>query len=501
MTNRSLFPHLLREQANDPALKTNVAIADANTQLSYPELMDAVDLRAKQFAAVGFSRGQRIAFLYDREIDLIIGMLASLISGISFTVLSRREGVAEAGDKLAAAGFRALVVADSHGERGRAIANAAGIGAVAATDLESKTDESFALPNIEADDEAIIIFTSGSSGKPKAVRIGHGNVASNTAGVVSMTPIGVDDHLLHIMPLSHTNGILNQVLAPLCQGARITLLPRFEAEDFVRQMVALQPTIITGVPTIYQRLLAIDIPVAATTKLRMARCGSAPLAAETQKAIEKHLGVEVVVSYGQTETTCTNTSNPPGARRIGSVGRVLPGQDVAVLALDNDEVLAQGLTGEVAIRGPNIALGFVGGSPFDQSAWLRTGDSGHFDEAGYLFLTGRLKEIIIRGGENLSPVQIENLLLTQDGIQAACVCGVPDADLGEVPVAFLEMITGKAPDLGALNAAIADRLSPSHRLRDVYVVDTLPTNRVGKVDRKALEVEARSRCQQSQMSA
>lgn len=493
MTNPLLFTDALLARASQPDLATRVAIAAGGESLTYRELMHAVRQRAMQFAALKFSKGSRIAFLLDRDVQLVVGMLGALFSGVSFTVLSRRESEAEIAEKLRAASFTALISGDDHAERGERIARAASLRLLTTAQLMATTANDLELPKVTADDEAIIIFTSGSSGKPKAVRIGHGNIASNTTGLCAMTPLGVDDHLLHIMPLSHTNAILNQLIAPLSQGARVTLLARFEAEDFIARMTELQPTIVTGVPTIYQRLLPIELPEDAKARLRMARCGSAPLAMETQKAIEKHLGVEVIVSYGQTEATCTNTSNLPGARRIGSVGRALPGQDVAILALDADRVLAQGQTGEVAIRGPNIALGYVGGNQFDQKTWLRSGDCGHFDADGYLFLTGRLKEIIIRGGENLSPVQIENVMLTQDGISAACVCGAPDADLGEVPVAFVEVNGGEQPNLLALNVAIAERLSPAHRLREIFVLDKLPTNNVGKVDRKLLEKDARER--------
>lgn len=493
MTSPVLFSDAFYSRAADPQLASRVAVTAGDESLTYSNLMHAVRQRAQQFAALGMGKGSRIGFLLDRDLDLIVGMLGALVSGISFTVLSRRESETEVADKLKSAGFMALVVGDAHAEQGKRIANAAALRPLTTAQLMAADTKNVSSPNITADDEAIIIFTSGSSGKPKAVRISQGNIASNTAGLCAMTPLGMDDHLLHIMPLSHTNGILNQLIAPLAKGARVTVLPRFEAEDFIAKMVELQPTIITGVPTIYQRLLPLNIPAIATSKLRMARCGSAPLAAETQNAIEKHLGVEVVVSYGQTETTCTSTSNLPGARRIGSVGRTLPGQEVAILAVDSDRVLAQGQTGEVAIRGPNIAMGYVGADMLDKNAWLRTGDSGHFDEDGYLFLTGRLKEIIIRGGENLSPVQIENVMLTQSGISAACVCGAPDTDLGEVPVAYVEVKDASLPNLSELNVAIAERLSPAHRLRNIFVLDKLPTNHVGKVDRKLLEKDAKER--------
>ena len=493
MTVHGLFADAFRARAETPEQASRTALSADGEILSYAALHRAVLARAEQMAASGLKPGDRIALLQDRSAGLAIDVLAGIAAGLPITVLSRREAVPEAASKLAAADFCHLIVDMTHAGRGRDIARDAGLTLEIRADTGNDTPGAVpgAAYRAEPDDEALIIFTSGSSGLPKAVRISHGNIALNTAGLSHATPLGPDDHLLHVMPLSHTNGILNQLLAPLAQGARVTLLSRFAAEDFVSQMVQFQPTVITGVPTMYQRLLQADIPAEAVARLRMIRCGSAPLALETQKRIEAHFGVEVIVSYGQTETTCTNTANSPGARRLGSVGRVLPGQELAILAVDSDRPVTGGEAGEVSMRGKSVALGFAGQPPFQRDKWFRTGDCGYLDPDGYLFLTGRLKEIIIRGGENLSPGRIEEALLRHQSVGAACVCGLEDEDLGEVPVAFVELEGGSRIELDEANDVIVAALSPSHRLRDIFVVEKLPTNRVGKVDRKALSRMAR----------
>lgn len=490
MTDLPLFAGLLRQKAADPAMSDCPAISVGGQTLTYPELADAVTERAAKMLAAGLKPGVRVALLQDRTMDLILNLLGAILAGIPVTVLSRREAVAETADKLKDAGFAWLVAEDRHSDQARDIARTAGVRVLSNRTIQHGPVAETLLPSPKPGDEALIIFTSGSSGRPKAVRISQSNIASNTSGLHQITPLTRDDRLLHIMPLSHTNGVLNQIIAPLAQGAHVILLARFLAEDFVAEMERHQPTVITGVPTIYQRLLPLDLPAGATARLRMARCGSAPLAEETHGRVEEKLGCEVIVSYGQTEATCTSTSNMPGARKLGSVGRPLAGQEVVILSAESDRQLAKGQIGEVAIRGNNVALGFVGQAEFNQTKWVRTGDCGYFDADGYLFLTGRLKEIIIRGGENLSPGQIEGALLKVPGISAACVCGVEDPDLGEVPVAFVETETGDPVDLGAANAVVVAALSPSHRLKRIHVRDTLPTNHVGKVDRRRLAREA-----------
>lgn len=477
-----LFSHRFATQAATQPDWT--ALSAGGEEVAYGELARRVAGRARQLREAGLAPGARVALLQDRTMALCIDILACLAGRLSATVLSRREGVAEAAAKLKAARFALLVADAENTARGQEIAEAAGVAFERRGRGEAEVAPWDGTPP-EPGDEALIIFTSGSSGAPKAVRISQSNLACNTDGLAEMTPIGPEDHFLHVMPLSHTNGICNQLIFPVAMGARVSFLPRFAAEETLAAMTALRPTVLTGVPTMLQRFLTLAVPEEATRALRMLRCGSAQLPRETQERIEAHLRCEVLVSYGQTELTCTNTVNPPGARKPGSVGRALPGLEMAVLLPVGTEPLESGEVGEVCFRGPALALGYDGQPPFDREAWFRTGDTGYVDADGYLFLTGRLKEIIIRGGENLSPEKIEELLLDQPGIEAACVVPAPHADLGEVPFAFVETI-GEVPRLEILNATLAQRLSPTHRLEGISVVGRLPINRVGKVDRKEL---------------
>ena len=464
-----------------------VALAAQGLTIAYAPLRDRVLVQAAALRAAGLVPGDRVALLQDRSLDLCIDILACLHAGLPLTVLSRSEAPGAVIGKLTDTGVARLVCDAVNGAAAQALTDAGGPPVLRRGDLADDLPPHSGPPPGPGD-EALLIFTSGSSGRPKAVRLSHGNIAANTHGLSQVTPVGPQDHYLHMMPLSHTNGVLNQLLYPLMRGARVTLLPRFTPEAALGAMADLRPTVVTGVPTMFQRMLDHPVPPGATDRLRMLRCGSAPLAVETQDRIEAHLRCPVLVSYGQTEFTCTSTANPPQAPRRGSVGRALAGAEVAILSPDGDTPLPAGQRGEVAFRGPLSALGYVGQPPFDPDGWVRSGDLGYLDPDGYLFLTGRLKDIIIRGGENLAPTRIEDVLLASPGIRAACVVAAPHPDLGEVPFAFVEATEGMGT-LADLNARISDALGRSHCLAGFDVVARLPENHVGKIDRKRLAAD------------
>jgi acyl-CoA synthetase (AMP-forming)/AMP-acid ligase II len=285
------------------------------------------------------------------------------------------------------------------------------------------------------------------------------------------------------MPLYHTNALNNQLILPLLTGARIALHRRFVPEDFLDWLVAERPTYVTGSPTMYRRLLGLPVPSGATSSLRFVRGGAAPFSEDFQTDVERHLGVPLLVSWGLTEATCTSAMNPPGAQRKGTVGPPLPGQEVALLDFDEDVVLGPGARGEIGIRGPNVAPQFGPG-------WLRTGDIGTFDQDGYLSIVGRRKELILRGGENVFPGEVESVLLTHDGIAQCCVVGVPSQDYGEAPVACVVRDgAGSAPDSeirAQLLSLAARKLSRYAIPEQILLLDELPTIGVGKVDRRTI---------------
>ena len=218
----------------------------------------------------------------------------------------------------------------------------------------------------------------------------------------------------------------------------------------------------TGVPTIYARMLPHLTPGERFPSLRFLRCGSAPITPTLHQQIEEAFGVPLVVSYGLSEATCTSTMNPPDGRRIGTIGTVLAGQDVRLFDPVTNTEVAQGGEGEIRIGGPALMAGYLGSAEQPiVDGWLRTGDLGRFDEDGFLTITGRIKDVIIRGGENISPALIERHLATHPTVRDCCVVGAPDADLGEVPVAFV-VLEGRRGTRRARPEGVRERLARSH---------------------------------------
>jgi len=291
-----------------------------------------------------------------------------------------------------------------------------------------------------------------------------------------------------VMPLHHTNGINNQLVAPFFAGASVALIDRFRAEEVEAQIGEFEATYMTGVPTMYARVLPHLADRVRRASLRFLRCGSAPITTELHRQIEHAFGVPLVVSYGLSEATCTSTMNPPHARRVGTVGTVLREQRVALMRPGTLTEVAPLAEGEICISGPCLMKGYVGAGAEQpvQKGWLRTGDLGRFDADGYLSITGRIKDVIIRGGENLSPQLIEGVIAEHRGVRACCVVGGPHADLGEVPVAFVTLRAGARVDEGEVKALVAARLSRMYVPHSVRFVESLPETSVGKIDRKAL---------------
>jgi acyl-CoA synthetase (AMP-forming)/AMP-acid ligase II len=338
-------------------------------------------------------------------------------------------------------------------------------------------------------DLAMMLFTSGSTALPKGALLTHGNLLRHAAGIIERTRLTAADRLLHVMPLHHTNGVNNQLIAPFLAGATVVLAERFRAEDVEDQIADHRVTYLTGVPTMYSRMLPHLRNQARLRSLRFLRCGSAPITVRLHEEVEAAFGVPLIVSYGLSEATCTSAMNPIGARRVGTVGTVLPGQQIRIFTPGTGDEALPGAEGEIRMAGPCLMRGYAGKeseSPI-RDGWLHTGDLGCFDGDGYLTVTGRLKDVIVRGGENLSPRAIESVLERHPGVAACCVVGAPHPDLGETPVAFVVRSGAEPVDAAELTALVRRRLSRIHVPTAVRFRESLPVNAVGKVDRKALQ--------------
>ena len=510
--------HLLRERIAGHAAAGRIALLGRFRPVPYARLGERIDWIAKALADV--VHGEIVGLLGSRSPDTVAAFLGIMQAGGCPCFLEPHPRVETVRARLDAARARRVCLEGEHeslapalvraGLRVRRLSHlaaepparrAAGARRCTAGEPPATPEPAtrrppgaFGAPLTSAG-PAMVQLTSGSTGEAKGVVLTHGNLLCNARGVVARTGITPADRLLHLMPLHHTNGVNNQLIAPLLAGATVVLADRFRAEAVEDQTAEYGVTCLTGVPTMFSRMLPHLRDPGRHRSLRLLRCGSAPISESLHRRIEAAFGVPLVVSYGLSEATCTSTMNPPGARRIGSVGTVLAGQQVRLLRPGSAEAAPLGVEGEVCIAGETVMKGYVDGSTpgILRGGWLRTGDLGRFDADGYLFITGRLKDVIVRGGENLSPRAIESELERHPAVESCCVVGEPHADLGEVPVAFVQPRPGAAPDAGELDALVAARLSRAHVPARIRLVAALPENAVGKVDRAALARRIRGR--------
>lgn len=341
-----------------------------------------------------------------------------------------------------------------------------------------------------ADDVAAILYTSGTTGRSKGAMLTHGNLASNALALHEAWGFRPDDVLLHALPLFHTHGLFVAMNIMLLNGGTVILLPKFDAA----QIIALMPqaTVLMGVPTFYTRLLARDDFTAGTVRgMRLFVSGSAPLLADTFTAFEARTGQRILERYGMTET-CMNTSNPlDGERRAGTVGLPLPGVEVRVCDKDGG-VLPPGEIGVLEVRGPNVFKGYwrmpeKTASEFRDGGWFITGDNATVGADGYVTIVGRDKDLIISGGFNVYPKEVEQVLDDQPGVAESAVVGVPHPDFGEAVVAVVVAEPSAArPDADSLIASTAERLARYKMPKRIFFVDELPRNTMGKVQKAVL---------------
>jgi malonyl-CoA/methylmalonyl-CoA synthetase len=342
-------------------------------------------------------------------------------------------------------------------------------------------------PGPSTGDLAALLYSSGTTGRPKGARLSNANLVANALTLADAWGFSPGDRLLHALPLHHAHGLFVAVGTALVAGARIMLRPKFDAADIVAQLP--RCTVFMGVPTHYTRLLAEPgLTPQACAGVRLFVSGSAPLGAALHAQFAAATGHRILERYGMTETLML-TSNPlHGERRPGTVGRPLPGVDVRIG--DGSGVsLATGATGEVEVRGPSVTDGYwrqpaQSAAALTPDGWFRTGDLGQLSADGYLTIVGRSKDLVITGGLNVYPREVELVLDALPGIAESAVVGVPHPDFGEAVVAVVVPATEPAPSADALLAAARRQLAGYKTPKRVFFAPVLPRNALGKV-RKA----------------
>lgn len=479
-------PAQLATVASAEECKKRLALESSGERLTYGQLDERIARAGGLLRNAGVRSGDTVAIMCDTSTNLVATIFGAMRIGAVACPLELRLNEADLLDRLREANSKALVVDANHRRLTSALRDLSDLTLIDADDILDAPPA--AIANLSSEDEALILFSTGSTSRPKVIRLTHANLLSNARGVTLRTRVSSTDRLLHVMPLYHTNGINNQLLVPLLAGASVILKRRFIAEEFFTWVERHRPTYFTGVPTIYYRLLAQKPPKKGLDSVRFARCGSAPLSRQLHCDIESHLSVPLVLSYGCTEATCTSTMNPPDARRIGTVGTALPGQQVFLLEPEGIRPSRAESSGEICVAGGTVVKDLAEEDREDiRGPWLRTGDVGTFDPDGYLTVTDRVKDIIIRGGENISPGTIEAVLLEHSAVSAAAVVGIADAEYGEVPVAFV-IPKGFMPRFeNSVRSYAAEHLSPSQLPTCVVSVDEFPTIGVGKIDSSMLK--------------
>lgn len=342
------------------------------------------------------------------------------------------------------------------------------------------------------DDLALLLFTSGTTGTPKGVGLTQRNLQANLqALLVDTWKMSENDRLLHALPPHHLHGLGLGLYGTLYVGNTVVLLERFDPTMVLRAFGSQHITMFMGVPTMYHRMLDIEGSFDLSS-IRLLTCGSAPLSPETFRRFQERFGFPLVERYGLTETAI-NTSNPlHGVQKPGSVGLPLPGVEVGIFDPQTQRRLENGETGEIWVRGPNVFGGYWRNPEATAEAfsgdWFRTGDLGAFSADDYLSILGRMKELIIVGGTNVTPGEVEAVLETEAGIAECAVVGLPDPDLGERIAAFIVPRAGEEASLleQRLRSKAEKDLAPYKRPRLYHFLDAIPRNAMGKVERSKL---------------
>lgn len=459
---------------------------DESTALTYREFSQLVSAYARFFAGHGVGERDVVAVHLSNRVEFLIAVMAAwslrAIATPVNPVLAPGELEHQLGDSAAL-----LVVTESPATiRGLTVSPTV----VDVVECPRSGDE---LPTARPapEDTALLVYTSGSTGRPKGVELTHANLQHMTRALVEHVGAGSDEHCLLVLPLFHVNAICVSFLLPASVGGRLTLLRRFKPETFLDAIERHRPTYFSAVPAIFATLA--DTPGAESRdfgSLRRAICGAAPVSRELLDRVTGVLGIPVVEGYGLTEGTCASTCNPPGGLiKAGTVGIALPGISVKVVDQDGGE-LPVGHAGEVMISGPTVMKGYLGlpGTTADtiEDGWLHTGDVGKFDADGYLTLVDRIKDMIIRGGENLYPKEIENALASHPAVLECAVVGAPHQTYGEIPVAYVVTYANTELTEDELLEAARDRITKIKLPAAIHFVDELPRNPVGKIDKPSL---------------
>ncbi len=504
MQNQSTLRHLL-------AAADGAAVALAAPErppLTHGGLRALVDRTRAALAGQGLGRGDRVAIVLPNGPEMAACFIAVACNAAA-APLNPAYRDDEFAFYLADLKAAALIVAQGSDTPARAVAQRLGLRILELVPGPAEGDFTLAAAGAPAepapaapaadpgaampDDTAMLLHTSGTTSRPKLVPLSQRNLCASAAHIARTLQLGPGDRGLNIMPLFHIHGLIAGVLAPLAAGSQVYCTPGFNALKFFGWMDLARPTWYTAVPTMHQAILARagkNTDVIRRHPLRFIRSSSSSIPPQVIAEIEAVFGAPLIESYGMTEATHQMASNPlpPLPRRPGSVGRAA-GPEIAILG-EQGRLLPAGETGEIVIRGPNVTAGYEANPEANAAAfvdgWFRTGDQGVLDADGYLSLTGRLKEIINRGGEKISPREIDEILMDHPALAQVVCFGMPHAKLGEEVAAVVVLREGRQASERELQEFVAARAADYKVPRKILFMDEIPKGATGKLQRIGL---------------
>jgi malonyl-CoA/methylmalonyl-CoA synthetase len=481
-------------------------------EYSYRDLREESGRYASALRALGVTPGDRVVVRVEKSPQAVLLYVACLLAGAAFVPVNTAYSMSEVEYFLRDSKARVAVVDPADLAAVEPVARGAGVGHVVGLGADgegsfidlARRSATLGEPerSVGPDSLAAIVYTSGTTGRSKGAMLTRRNLSSNATVLADSWHFTGEDVLLHILPLFHVHGLFAAINTVLAAGAGMVLMSKFDAAAALRHLSS-DVTVLMGVPTHYTRLLQEPgLNRDSTARMRLFVSGSAPLLAETHQEFSQRTGHMILERYGMTETLM-NTSNPyEGARVPGSVGPPLPGISVRVVAAEQgtDQSAANAIgvptigtptIGTLEIRGPNVFAGYWGDpektrAEFTSDGWFKTGDLGRIDANGYVHIVGRVKDLVITGGYNVYPKEVETELDAVPGVLESAVFGVPHADFGEGVTAAVVLQPGAKLAEAQIIAAVRSRLAGYKIPKRVLFVPELPRNTMGKVQKNVL---------------
>ena len=500
------LPDLLRMRARiDPDRRF---VSHAGRAYTYGEFDARTDELAGGLAELGVGPGDVVSVFLPNRLEFLEAWWAILKAGAVFGPINPAYTANEAGYVLGHSRAVAVVTDANGADVIGSVRNELG-GLREVISVDSRTDaagESMTLEELAErssgppivscahDDLTAILYTSGTTGKPKGAMLSHRNLLVNAAQGAELVPLGPGERVGLILPLFHANAQVVTTIIPLLIGCEVVIWERFSASRFWSEVEELAPTTISAVPTILAAVLNAPGAPEGHSSLRYVICGAAPLSVELLRAFEHRFGIRILEGFGMTETACIASLNPYYAeRKAGSIGLPIRGQEMRIVDPETGAEAGPGGYGEIVIKGPNVMLGYLHNPEATAEAirdgWLHSGDIGYRDEDGYFYIVDRSKDMIIRGGENIYPREIEEVLYEHPGVLECAVIGVPDSVRGEEVLAVVVAREAGAVDVDELAAFAADRLARYKLPRQIVLRGDLPKTPTGKVSKAPLRDE------------